>query len=118
MDTPGGSPALAEEVRRLENRLKDLLITLSGDPVPPAYNEPVPPGIDRRVFNIVYGHWASTSAPTATHQRDYEIAAEEFAELLPKLRILVETDLRRIETEMEKAGAPWTPGRFPEWEKE
>ena len=118
MDTPGADPALAEEARRLENRLKDLLITLSGDPVPSRYSEPSAPGIDSRVFNIVYGHWASTSAPTATHQRDYEIAAEEFAELLPKLRTLVETDLRRIENELEKAGAPWTPGRFPEWERE
>ena len=118
MDTPGADPALAEEARRLENRLKDLLITLSGDPVPSRYSEPSAPGIDSRVFNIVYGHWASTSAPTATHQRDYDIAAEEFAELLPKLRTLVETDLRRIENELEKAGAPWTPGRFPEWERE
>lgn len=118
MDTPGADPALAGEARQLENRLKDLLITLSGDPVPSRFSEPSAPGIDSRVFNIVYGHWASTSAPTATHQRDYEIAAEEFAELLPKLRTLVETDLRRIESALEKAGAPWTPGRFPEWEKE
>ena len=25
---------------------------------------------------------------------------------------------RLLETEMEKAGAPWTPGRFPDWEQE
>jgi len=28
---------------------------------------------------------------------------------------LIETDLARLEKQMEIAGAPWTPGRIPEW---
>ena len=28
---------------------------------------------------------------------------------------LIEVDLARLEKQMEVAGAPWTPGRIPEW---
>ncbi len=32
-----------------------------------------------------------------------------------QLRQLIEVDLQRLEKQMEAAGAPWTPGRIPEW---
>jgi hypothetical protein len=35
--------------------------------------------------------------------------------VLGKLRTLVDTDLAKLEKDMEAAGAPWTPGRVPEW---
>lgn len=44
----------------------------------------------------------------------YNIAAAEFAEQLGKLHTLVD-DLTKLEKDMEAAGAPWTPGRVPEW---
>jgi hypothetical protein len=28
---------------------------------------------------------------------------------------LVDVDLAKLERDMEAAGAPWTPGRVPEW---
>jgi len=31
------------------------------------------------------------------------------------LRQLIEVDLTRLEKQLEAAGAPWTPGRIPEW---
>jgi hypothetical protein len=53
--------------------------------------------------------------PTQTHLDDYTIAGGEFSEELGKLRALVEVDLAKLEKDMEAAGAPWTPGRVPEW---
>ena len=67
---------------------------------------------------MVSGHWSSTSAPTATHRRNYAIAAEAFAELLPRFQELIEKDLVTLETNIEAAGAPWTPGRVPRWQPE
>lgn len=118
MDTPDINPALMSEIRTIENRLKDLRITFYGDPIPRRYYEPVPPSIRSRLYNMVYSLWYISTGPTATNQQAYDIAAEEFATLLPELRKIVQDDLVRIETEMEKAGAPWTPGRFPEWQKD
>jgi hypothetical protein len=34
---------------------------------------------------------------------------------VPKLRKLIETDLKAIEKQLDAAGAPYTPGRLPEW---
>ena len=45
------------------------------------------------------------------HRRAFEIAGEEFDELEPKIRQLLEVDLPALEAKMEEAGVPWSPGR-------
>jgi hypothetical protein len=57
----------------------------------------------------------STSPPTQTHRDAYTIAGRELDIELGKLRMLIEKDLMNLEKAMEAAGAPWTPGRVPEW---
>jgi photosystem II stability/assembly factor-like uncharacterized protein len=118
LDTPAVSPALLTRTRELDLRLKDLQTALGGDKVLAKYQEPVPASIVDRVQGVVHGHWSSTSAPTGTHVRSYEIAAGEFAPVLEKLKVLVETDLKDLEAQAESAGAPWTPGRVPAWKAE
>jgi hypothetical protein len=117
-DTPGADPALEDEARGLEKRLKDLRIALEGDPTVRKRNEPFPPAVVDRVETVVTGHWHTTSAPTATHRASYTAAATEFAPVLDSLKGLVETDLKALENKAEKAGAPWTPGRVPRWSPE
>ncbi|MCB1035792.1 MAG: glycosyl hydrolase, partial [Acidobacteria bacterium] len=115
LDTPRADLSLLVEAEALENRLKDLLVELEGDPVVSTYSEPTSPSVSERVQRIVEGHWASTSAPTATQQEAYRIASEAFARVLGNLRQLIETDLAGLEARLEAAGAPWTPGRLPTW---
>jgi len=117
-DTPGPDPRWSDEARSIESRLKDIRESLTGDATRAKRNEPAPPSIVDRVQSIVYGHWSSTSAPTATHRRAYEIAADQFQDVLSRLRTLVETDLDGLEDRMEIGGAPWTPGRVPRWNQE
>jgi hypothetical protein len=64
---------------------------------------------------IMEGERFAMTKPTQTHLDDYTIAGAEFSEELGKLRALVEVDLAKLEKDMEAAGAPWTPGRVPEW---
>jgi hypothetical protein len=115
LDTPGGDPAWLDRLDALEGRLRDLLIELEGDETIAGRSEPTPPSLLDRIFQVVYGHWTTTSAPTETHRRNYEIAAEAFAPVLAGLRG-IESDLSALESEMDAAGAPWTPGRLPSWE--
>jgi hypothetical protein len=61
------------------------------------------------------GERFSLAKPTQTHIDDYNTAAAEFGDQLSRLRPLVEVDMNRLEKDMEAAGAPWTPGRVPEW---
>ena len=53
----------------------------------------------------------SDYGPTATHRRALEIAAAEFGDIETRLRTLIDVDLPALETRMEAAGVPWTPGR-------
>jgi hypothetical protein len=117
-NTPTADPTLAADVRAIERRLKDLQVSLSGDGVMARRNFPTPAAIADRVGAIVGAQWASTSPITGNSQQSYEIAADEFTVALEKLRQLVEVDLKRVESGMEAAGAPWTPGRrVPVWRK-
>jgi hypothetical protein len=70
------------------------------------------------VSAIVSSHWSTTVAPTGTSRQAYATASEAFETQLATLRTLVETDLRALEGALEKAGAPWTPGRVPTWTRE
>jgi hypothetical protein len=117
-DAPAADPGLADALRAIEQRLEELRKELSGDSTLGDRNEPTPPSIVERVQQIVNGHWDATSAPTATHRRNYEIAAAQFSPVLGKLRTLSLTDLERLEDRAEAAGAPWTPGRVPDWTPE
>jgi hypothetical protein len=40
-----------------------------------------------------------------------EIAADQFTDLEPQIRQLLEVDLPAFEARLERAGVPWTPGR-------
>ena len=63
--------------------------------------------------NVVSGHWSTTTAPTATQEREVETAAAGLETALATLRSIAK-DLSALEAKAEAAGAPWTPGRIPE----
>jgi len=117
-DTPAADAALMARARELRLGLKGIEEQLSGDKEIARHQEPVPPSIAERVQRIVDALWSSTSAPTLTQQRGYEIAAQQFAPVLASLRTLVDTDLKELETKAEASGAPWTTGRVPAWTPE
>ncbi len=77
------------------------------------HQQPTPPSISSRAGIAI--DWHVTSTPTQTQRDAYRNAGEKFVEVLAELRTLIETDLKQLEDKLEKAGAPWTPGRIPEW---
>ena len=111
----GSDSALRAEIVAVEDRVRALQTEFSGDRVVAARNEPTAPGLLDRVQNIVQGSWSYSGAPTATHRRDYDIAAQQFGGWLGRLRQVVETDFKRLGDRAEAAGVPWTPGRVPMW---
>ena len=113
--TPGADPKLLDDARALNLQLDEALIRLRGDRVLRERNENTPPSIAERVDQVVGGSWSATCAPTKTHEDQLNLASSLFAEELPRLKGLIEGDLRRLQDAAEKAGAPWTPGRLPEW---
>jgi hypothetical protein len=116
-EAPGVEKQLTAVADGLEQRDREIRRALRGDVELAKRSENVPSSIHDRVNGVMEGERFSLAKPTQSHVDSYNIAAAEFAEQLGKLRTLVEVDLTKLEKDMEAAGAPWTPGRVPEWQE-
>jgi photosystem II stability/assembly factor-like uncharacterized protein len=114
-ETPAVEKQLGAVADGIEQRDREILRALRGDVEVARHSEAVPSSISERVNSIMDGERFSLAKPTESHVDSYNIAAAEFAEQLAKVHALVESDLAKLEKDMEAAGAPWTPGRVPEW---
>ena len=117
-ETPAAGPQLGQSVDRITENLNQIMIKLRGDTALAQRSEPTPVPINGRVTDIMGGERLSTQRPTRSHMDEYTVAAQQFADQLAKLHQLVDVDLKNLEKAMEAAGAPWTPGRVPEWKQE
>ena len=114
-EAPAVEKQLGNVADGIEQRNREILRALRGDIDIAKRSEPVPSSIHDRVNSVMEGERFSLAKPTQSHIDSYNIAAAEFSEQLSKLHTLVEVDLSKLEKDMEAAGAPWTPGRVPEW---
>jgi hypothetical protein len=105
---PGG---LDSQLEALKQRLYELDEALSGNRSKRQLGEPRGPTVGGRLRVASMTDGRSDYGPTATHRRAFEIATLEFIEIDAKLRTLIDVDLPALETRMEAAGVPWTPGR-------
>jgi type II secretory pathway component PulJ len=117
-ETPSLPQRLQDEATALDKRTNEIQRALSGDAVARQRNMNAPPSINDRVGYVVGAQRMSTSRPTQTQQAQYAAAAQDFEAVLAQLRQLIEVDLARLEKQLEAAGAPWTPGRVPEWKNQ
>ena len=115
--TPGASLELMTKVEAVEGQLDEILWKFNGQRPKASREEnwPAPPSINERLNAIIWTHWSSTSAVSQSQKDVYEILKEEFPALLAALKRIHEEVMPGIEKELEEIGAPWTPGRIPEW---
>ena len=114
-ETPALPHSLYDNAMALEKRANEIVRALSGDTEARRRNMITSPSISDRVGYVVGAQRMSTSRPTQTQANQYAAAAQDFETVLGQLRQLIEVDLTRLEKQLEAAGAPWTPGRIPEW---
>ena len=103
-----------QRLRAIERRLAEASLKLSGDTTVISRNEPAPWPLALRV-GILY-QWTldiQTPAP-AFYENSYTVAASGFQEVQETLGEL-SGELADFEGRMESLGAPWTPGRVPDW---
>lgn len=111
--TPAADPALYAHLDQLAATLHHLEARLGGDAIRRAWQEPVEPSTIDRLREIAGGHWATRQAPTETQQRSQEVARQQLAGIEADLARLLDEELPEVESALETAGAPWTPGRRP-----
>ena len=110
VNTSNVSSSLYESHADLSKRLFDLGTQLNGDRTRGNKDESTSPSIMSRIGGVVWGHWNTTQLPTETQKRSIALAESEFEEYLNKANTYFD-DLRAYEEAIEKAGAPYTPGR-------
>jgi hypothetical protein len=103
-----------DELDMLDRRLDDLLRALRGDEALRRRQENVPKSIRERVADVASDTRDLLDPATRTQQDQYSIALAEFEQLLPRLRTLVDTDVKKFEKELDAARVPLTPGRIPD----
>jgi photosystem II stability/assembly factor-like uncharacterized protein len=109
--TPAAPRTVHDQTREVQKKLAAVLVELRGDQALGSRSVPTPASISERANGISGEQGRSLGRPTGTHQEQYAIASELFAAELAKLQQLVTRDIPALERELEKAGAPWTPGR-------
>jgi photosystem II stability/assembly factor-like uncharacterized protein len=109
-------PSMWKEIRALQLRLIDVQEIFAGDPTRTKRNEGAMPGLQSRLSNAMMGAIGSTTGPTGTHRKQYEVAGQEFDRALVELNKLLGTDIPALLNRLDSLGAPWTPGRaIPNW---
>ena len=117
-NTPDAPATLLAKATEIELQLENISWTFNGQR-PKASSEenwPALPSINDRLGALVYSHWGSTSRVSETQMQMYDILAEEFPPILEQLKNISEVELKALEAELDAIGAPWTPGRLPEWQ--
>ena len=111
-EMPAASKSLHEQARSIDQRLAAFLRAVRGDDINAARGEQVPVSIQSHIRNASPS--GTLSAPTRTELDQYGIAAAAFPPELDRIRPILTTEIPAIEKELEKLGAPPTPGRIPD----
>lgn len=118
-NTPAASFDLFKRASNVAKELEDINFAFEGEQ-PKASQEEVPPAkvpLNLRLETLTGTQWRSTSNVTKNQEVAYQVLHNEIQPILEKLKTITDVELKSIESDMEKIGAPWTPGRMPELKK-
>lgn len=107
--TPDADPGLFAALDRLEARLAEFRLRLTGDPVRSSLSQSTAPSLSSRASGAAA--WGTTQPPTGTQRENLRMAEGDFATLEGEVAGFLERTLVRVENALADAGAPWTPGR-------
>ena len=114
LKTPNASLDITTQLTALDKRLTAVNIPLNGDAVRAQMQFETEPSVKGRLGNIMYQIWNSTSGIPRDYLVSYSIAEKQFSPIYAEIKSIGE-EVKKIEEIMEKSGAPYTPGRLPEW---
>jgi len=108
---------LVSGVKTLDRKIRKIQDSLIGDPTLRRMDKNSIPALKARIHGIEAELSRSTSLPTQTHKKIYVLVSDEFSTKLKELRKIVEVEIPELEKKIGIIGAPYTPGRLPEWER-
>jgi hypothetical protein len=113
--TPGVNTAEAtQKIYDIERRMLAVGTALNGDASLSRREFEALPGINGMVNGIAAALWGTTSAPNGNLEQAYQQALQKFGKVYTEVKA-VDSELNALEMQLEKSGAPYTPGRLPDW---
>ena len=109
--------AWLKAVQAAQTKLSDLQKMMYGDRTARRLDKLEPPSINSRMGSLTYEMWGSSSAPTQTHRDALRMAQKAFPAALQSIHSLSD-EVASLEEKLEKAGAPYTPGRKVDYSKQ
>ena len=106
---------ILDSIKALEKKLDMLQVQMFGDQLAASVDKDIVPGVQSRIARIAGEQGRSSSAPTKSQRDSYAIAEEEFAPVYEALKKILAEDVKAIEKKLDSIGAPYTPGRLPDW---
>ncbi|MEP7164321.1 MAG: hypothetical protein ABI741_06490 [Ferruginibacter sp.] len=114
LETPKLPLGTYEKVLAIELQLEMINRKINGDPLRGRYESVGPTSLRNRIDDISGGLWSTTTTPTITWQKSYEVITGMFNDILADLQAVSE-QVKLLENIMEMNHAPFTPGRLPVW---
>ncbi len=108
---------LMENVNEFEEEMYELRLILFGDPTRSSREFETSPSLNDRLGYAAYATWWNTAEPTKTARNQFEIAKQDYSELLNRMRTLV-ANVNALEKKLVELKVPYTPGRDAGWGNE
>ncbi|MGH7742366.1 MAG: hypothetical protein ACRENS_10130, partial [Candidatus Eiseniibacteriota bacterium] len=111
-DLDGSQLAELSSIRADLKKVNDELV---GDKLLPRFEGQARTSLKGRTDLIIGSLWNTTSGSTGTYERAYQEAHDTFGAVLLELHDLHQRT-QTLADQLERQGAPYTPGRMPVWE--
>ena len=115
--TPDAPAELLTDANRIALELDQLYLKFNRESKFPSTEEnpPSPNTINERLGVLRWTHWRSTEPITAKEKDAYNILMAEFPSIYERIKDISRIDITNLENRLERAGAPFTPGRLPDF---
>lgn len=113
IDMPAKGADILKQAADIRMGLVDLDLQLNGDRSAARRQFETSPSINDRIGGIQGALWSVTSKVPKTYSDSYEIAHKQFTAFIADLKKANES-VEKLERSLERNGAPYTPGRWPE----
>ena len=114
---PTPAPELVADIQKIDNKLYEIRKDFYGDNLAGQLDMGTKTPPATRIGYLTGEMWESTSSPTQTQRDALKLAGDAFLPILARIKAVMDQDLEQLKRKLEKAGAPYTPGREVDWSK-
>ena len=104
-------PALYERTVAIRQRAQRERDRLAGNPTRSSFGVPEAMSVVARLGHAAYNPHANAYGPTPTQRQSLSIARDLYQAVNAELTQIVDADYRALQSDLDAAGVPWSPGR-------